>query len=180
MNIVESKFQELYGIVCWKVKWDGNLNLSMNFGQPSLIIREPREGKSSRKKISDIFKYRHVTLSGEWFFWILSGYWKVSIKDFDEVTSATPYKRKNMALARLDGQKLVRVSVNQETSATQLDFDLDATLSIRRMSVKSDQEIWSLYQPNGYVLSVRADGKYYNDPRDTEFGKNEWKSMVSL
>ena len=96
MNIVESKFQELLGVVCWKVKWDGNLNLSMNFGQPSLSIREPREVKSSHKKVSDIFKYRQVTLRGEWFFWILSGYWKVFIKDFDEVTSATSYKRKNM------------------------------------------------------------------------------------
>jgi len=180
MNIVESKFQELLGVVCWKVKWDGNLNLSMNFGQPSLSIREPREVKSSHKKVSDSFKYRHVTLRGEWFFWILSGYWKVFIKDFDEVTSATSYKRKNMALARLDGQKLIRVSVNPETSATRLDFDLGAVLSIRRMGIKSDGDIWSLYKPNGYVLSVRADGKYHDDPGDTEFGKNEWKPIVTI
>ena len=178
MNIVESKFQELYGVVCWKVKWDGNLNLSMNFGQPSLNIREPKEVKSNRKKVSDSFKYRHVTLHGEWFFWVLSGYWKLSLKDFDEVTSATSYKRKNMALSRLDGQKLTQVNVNPETSATQLDFDLGAKLYIRRTGIKSDGDIWSLYKPNGYVLSVRADGKYYDDPGDTEFGKNEWKNIA--
>lgn len=180
MNIVESEFQELYGVVCWEVKWDGNLNLSMNFGQPSLSIREPKAVRSNSKKVGDSFKYRHVAIHGEWFFWILSGYWKVSIKDFDEVTSATSYKRKIRALARLDGQKLVSVSVNSETSATKLDFDLGATLSIRRTSKKSDTDIWSLYKPDGYVLSVRADGKYHDDPGDTEFGKNDWKTIVAL
>ena len=80
----------------------------------------------------------------------------------------------------MDGQKLIRVSVDPETSATQLDFDLGASLSIRRMGIKSDGDIWSLYQPNGYVLSVRADGKYYDDPSDTEFGKSEWKPIVTL
>src|SRR5687767_13366715 len=177
MNIVETKFQELYGIVCWKVEWDRNLNLSMNFGQPSLSILEPRIVKSKYKKVNDSFKYRGVTLRGEWYFWVLNGYWKLSIENFDEVTGANSYKRKSMALARLDSQKLTQVSVNPETSATQLDFDLGASLSIRRIDIKSDGDIWSLYQPNGYVLSVRADGKYYDDPGDTEYGKNDWKAI---
>ncbi len=179
MNIVESQFQELYGVVCWQVKWDGNLNLSMNFGQPSLSIREPRELKPGRRITSDAFKYRHVTLCGEWYFWVLSGYWKLSIKDFDEVTSATSYNRKNRALHRLDGQKLTRVSVNTETSGTQLDFDLGAKLSIRRMGIKNDGDIWSLYKPNGYVLSVRADGKYSDDPGNTKIAEQEWKPIVT-
>ena len=180
MNIVESKFEELYGIPCWKVKWDGNLNLSMNFGQPYLHVREPKEVRSRYKKVSDSFKYRHVTIRGEWFFWVLSCYWKLSIRDFDEVTSATSYKRKNIALARLDGQKLTRVSVNPETSATQMEFDLGARLSIRRMGLESDGDIWSLYKPNGYVVSVRADGEYFDDPGDTAHGKNKWKPIVAL
>jgi hypothetical protein len=99
MNIVETKFQELYGIVCWKVEWDRNLNLSMNFGQPSLSILEPRIVKSKYKKVNDSFKYRGVTLRGEWFFWVLNGYWKLSIENFDEVTGANSYKRVWLLLA---------------------------------------------------------------------------------
>ncbi len=180
MNIVEAKFQELYGVVCWRVEWDRNLNLSMNFGQPSLSILEPRVVKSKDKKVADSFKYRRVTPRGEWFFWVLMGYWRLSIKDFDEVSGAASYKRKRMALARLDGQKLINVSVNPETSATKLSFDLGAVLSIRRLEIKSDGDIWSLYQPNDNVLSVRADGKYYDDPGDTEFGKHIWKPIEAL
>jgi hypothetical protein len=154
--------------------------LRINFGQPSSLIREPKDVKSNRKKVSDFRRYRHVTLRGEWFFWVLSGYWKLSIRDFDEVTSATSYKQKNMALARLDGQKLIRVSVNPETSATQLDFDLGAILAIRRMGIKSDGDIWSLYKPNGYVLSVRADGKYNDSPGDTRLSQLKWKPNVLI
>ncbi|MBL0345362.1 hypothetical protein, partial [Candidatus Villigracilis affinis] len=177
---VESKFQELHGVVCWKVNWDANLNLSMNFGQPSLSIREPRKVKSSSKKMSDSFKYRSVALHGEWFFWILNGYWKVSIKDYDEVTGDTSYKRKTMALTRLDGQKLIHASVDPQTSTTRLDFDLGAILSIRRISIKNDGDIWSLYKPDNSVLSVRGDGKYSDDPGETESGKSNWKPIVTL
>jgi hypothetical protein len=180
MNIAEAKFEELYGLPCWKVEWDANLNLSMNFGQPSLHIHEPKELKSSDEKISDSFKYRDVTVRGEWYFWILSGYWKLSIRDFDEVTGATSYKRKSMALARLDGQKLMHVRIDPKTSATEMEFDLGAILSIRRVGLKTDEDIWSLCKPNGYVVSVRADGQYFDDPDDTPSGKNQWKPIVAF
>jgi hypothetical protein len=180
MNIVEANLQELFGVICWEAKWDFNLNLSINFGQPHLSIREPKEVKADEETIRQSFRLRQVTLHGEWLLWILSGYWKLSIKDFGEVTSASPYKRKRMALARLEGQKLIHARVNSNTSATCLDFDLGAKLSIRRISIKDDGDIWSLYKPNRYVLSVRADGKYNDILGDTDPDKIEWKPIVMV
>ena len=179
MNIVESSLQEVFGVICWEPKWDINLNLSINFGQPHLSIREPKEVKSKYKTIRQTFRLRGVALHGEWLFWVLSGYWKLSIKDFGEVTSATRYKRMAMALARLDGQKLVHARVNSDTSATQLDFDLGARLTVRRSSIVGKGDIWSLYKPNGYVLSVRADGKYHDDPGDSDPKKFRWKPIAT-
>jgi hypothetical protein len=180
MNIVESSLQELFGIICWEPKWDCNLNLSINFGQPHLSISEPREVKSKDETIRQTFRLRGVTLHGDWLFWVLSAYWKLSINDFGDVTGASTYRRKKMALARLEGQKLTYASVNPSTCATQLDFDLGARLSIRRTSIMSKGDIWSLYKPDGYVLSVRANGNYHDDPGDTNLEKIKWKPIVMI
>jgi hypothetical protein len=177
MNYVELNLQDLCGIICWNARWDDDLNLRIDFGQPSLSIREPKEIITEHEKISQSSKYRHVTLRGEWFFWVLSGYWKLSLKDSNEVTNASSYQNKKMALIHLSGQKLFHSTVNPYTSATQLDFDLGARLTIRRMSKNSDKDIWYLYKPNGYVLSVRADGKYHDDPRNIPPEKFEWKPI---
>ncbi len=174
MNIAESNLKELYGVICWNCKWDYNLNLSINFGQPSLSIVEPRGVKTDNEKIRKFRQYRHVTLRGEWFLWILGAYWKLSIKDFGEVTSASQYKKMAMALARLDGQKIIDASVNPLTSATQLIFDLGAQISIRRTRISSREDIWSLYKPNEYVFSVRADGKYKDVPGKHADNEKDW------
>jgi len=178
MNIVESSLQELFGIICWEPKWDFNLNLSINFGQPHLSISEPREVTSKDETIRQTFRLRGVTLRGDWLFWVISGYWKLSINDFGEVTSASSYRSKQMALARLEGQKLTYASVNSITCATRLDFDLGARLYIRRTSIMGTGDIWSLYKPDGYVLSVRADGKYYDIPGNSDPEKIIWKPIV--
>jgi len=39
-------------------------------------------------------------------------------------------------------------------------------------------DIWSLYKPDGYVLSVRADGKYYDIPGNSDPEKIIWKPIV--
>ena len=177
MNIVESNLDESQGVHCWQPRWDSNLNLGINFGEPHLSNREPTESKSKNEGIRQIFKLRGVSLNGEWFFWVISGYWRLSVQDFGNVTKAGAYKRIKVALARLEGQKLIRAMVNSHTSATKLDFDLGARLTIRRTSILGNEAIWSLYKPNKYVISVKADGKYYDHPEDTYPDKIDWKLL---
>jgi hypothetical protein len=177
MNVVEANLQEICSVICWNASWDINLNLSINFGQPSLSIVEPKDVETNIDKIREMHKSRLVTVRGEWLFWVLNGYWKLSLKDYEETTKTSSYHKKIMALARLDGQKLVHASVNSQTSATQLDFDLGAQLSIRRIGINYDGDIWSLYKPNGYVLSVRADGKYNDSHEKIHFDNVEWKPI---
>lgn len=83
-----------------------------------------------------------------------------------------------MALYRLDGQKLIYLNFNPNTSATQLGFDLGAKLHIRRMRIQNDGDVWSLYKPDHYVLSVRGDGKYHYDLGDITPDKYVLKPIV--
>lgn len=179
MNHAELGLQELYGVICWNARWDGNLNLRIEFGQPSLSVLEPRTTGAGNKEQAEFRRLRHVHLNGEWELWILSGYWKLSMQDFGDVTIASSYKRKKIALAGLSGQKLTGATVNPMTSATQLDFDLGARLLIRRISRDADGDIWSLYKPTGFCLSVRADGRYKDFPGDTPPQEIVWKSLAA-
>ena len=176
--IIHEILEILIGLHCWDVYYNDDLNLSMSFGQPIMKIREPKKVHSKIERIRQVRAHRLVTVRGEWWLWILSAYWKLSVKGSGEVTGASSLIKKKRALALLDGQKLTGVKINPKTSATQMEFDLGAKLSIRRFSSQDDGDIWSLYQPNGYVLSVRADGKYNNDPGDTPPEQNEWKPIV--
>jgi 16S rRNA U516 pseudouridylate synthase RsuA-like enzyme len=66
----------------------------------------------------------------------------------------------NLAMQRLSGQKLINVHINALTGATSFEFDLGGSLKVRRFDSDSNEELWLLYKPMGYVLTVRGDGHY--------------------
>jgi hypothetical protein len=66
---------------------------------------------------------------------------------------------------------LKEVEVNPRTGATRFDFDLGGRLEVRRMERNSEDDLWMLYEPNGYVLCVRGDGRYshaFGSDRDVD------------
>jgi hypothetical protein len=175
---VHETFEKLIGLHCWDVYYNKHLNLSMSFGDPIMRIREPEKVKSTNAGFRLRRAHRLVTIRGEWWFWLLSASWKLSVKGYGKITDISPLKQMRRGLALLDGQILTGVSINPRTSATEMIFDLGAKLSIRRLSAQDDSDIWSLYQPNGHVLSVRADGKYHDDPGKTAPNQIEWKPIA--
>ena len=173
MKSIEQIFQDLTDLPCWNVKWDIDLGLSMNFGQPVLKIYEPVP--NSRR----FAHYRQVNIEGEWLLWIMSGLWELSGYDFDPVRYAsTPYKRKLRALLALDGQKIVKTAIDPVTGATQWEFDLGAKLSVRRRKKSERNDIWSLNCPHGYTATVRADGKYYYGRLGEDLDESAWKPIA--
>jgi hypothetical protein len=176
--ITHEVLENLIGLYCWDVYYHHRLNLSISFGQPIVRIREPERVKSRNAGFRLRRAHRLVTVRGEWWLWVFSASWKLSVRGYGKITDASPLKKMRRGLALLDGQILTGVSINPRTSATEMKFDLGAKLSIRRISPQDDEDMWSLYQPNSYVLSVRADGKYNNDPGDTPPEHNEWKPIA--
>ena len=176
--IIHEILENLIGLHCWDVYYHHDLNLSMSFGQPIMRIREPKKVRSQIERVRQVRAHRLITVRGEWWLWIISAYWKLSVRGSDEVTGTSSLIKKKRALALLDGQKLTGMTVHPTASATQMEFDLGAKLSIRRYSSENDGDIWSLYQPNGYVLSVGTDGKYRNKPGSRPTKQNDWKPIV--
>ena len=68
------------------------------------------------------------------------------------------------ALEYLSGQRLVDMRVTPETGATEFAFDFDTILHVRRYERLSNDELWSLFEPTGYVLSVYGDGTFSHEP----------------
>ena len=64
-----------------------------------------------------------------------------------------------MAMACLNGQKLMSIQINPSDGTTEFSFDLGAKLLTRCLE-KDDSDIWTLYKPNGFVLGVRGDGTF--------------------
>jgi hypothetical protein len=160
MRSISEITKELYGELCWGVAWDAQLNMSMSFGEPRLkVVREPYVSNSESEKTQERASHRVVTVQGNWWLWIFCAHWKLIFKDSLTVTGASSDYMKKKAMARLDGQKPAKVEVNSSTGATEFTFDLGAKLKTRRQAI-DESDIWTLYLPNGYVLSVRGDGTY--------------------
>jgi hypothetical protein len=180
LNIVQARFQALYGLPCWNVRPGYGSFLTMEFGDPHLKIREPREAPDRSLPVQRANARRQVTIRGEWHLWIYCCQWHVYRGDkligesALESSSKKPIVR---AAEELDGQKLIHVSVDAQKAHTMFQFDLGSRLETRPYDDASEQ--WMLYEPAGNVLSFRADGHYSYHPGDTPPGETRWKPLLT-
>ena len=58
------------------------------------------------------------------------------------------------------------------------EFDLGGKLEVlpNYKDYEKTVDLWLLYEPSGYVLTLRADGKYKRAPGDGS-GKHQWKPL---
>ena len=160
VGVIPKTFEQLYGQPCWGLHDDSQLNLSINFGQPSLDIREPFQTSSNSEIVRRMAARRCVTVRGEWWLWFHSSYWRISSQNQRLATSSSSDKQIDRAMRHLDGQKLISAQVHPKTGATRFVFDLGGVLECRRFERDSDRELWNLYKPSGYVLCVYGNGTF--------------------
>ena len=158
VKIIEKSVQPIYGQPCWGLHYDRQLNLSMNFGKPSLRVREPYKTNAKTEVVRRLAARRQVTVRGEWWLWIYCCYWRLTSDGVELATGSSSFRRIERATAQLDGQKMVSVEVEPTTGATRFAYDLGCVLHCRRFNRDSDSELWMLYKPSGYVLSVHGNG----------------------
>ena len=114
-----------------------------------------------------------MTVSGEWHLWIYCCSWTVfnrneplgHSEDNDEIIAS--------AIDFLDGQALFGASVDP-SAGTQFTFDLGGVLSTSPYDEDEGSEQWTLYQPDGLVLSLRADGAYSHSPSTADQNAERW------
>jgi hypothetical protein len=142
-----------------------------NFGEPHLEICEPRvPAKDALPEVRKLFARRNVTVRGDWHLWIYCCNWTVldagrSIGESENNDSFAD------ATQLLDGQAFKSVSI-EKSGNTRFTFDLDGTLETSPYDDFSEQ--WMLYQPDGNVLALRADGKYSHSKSDADQETEVW------
>lgn len=171
MNPIQNIVKPLYGKVSWGISWDAHLNTEINFGDPVMKIREPYMSKSKSKRIKELASRRSVTVKGKWWVWIYCAHWVLRINNECRATGASSYKKKLMAMSRLNGQRILSIIIDEYSGATEFQFDLGATLHVRRFE-NDDSDIWALYFPNNKVLGIRGNGTYTHQDGSTATDKS--------
>lgn len=180
-NPLENVFHNLYGQPCWNARSGYGSFLIMEFGQPSLEIREPWIPKpTSSPAVVRSASRRLVTIRGQWHLWISSCAWQVFTGDKRighsnrRGSTKEPIKR---AAKELNGQKLLRVSFDQKSGKTIFAFDLGSRLETHPYNKMEEQ--WLLFEPSGSVFVLRGDGQYAYQPDNTPPDAQVWKPLLS-
>ena len=157
-SLISRYFQPLIGRPCWNVHYHEQLNLSLNFGTPTLEIREPYATDSTNARVRARAARRNVTVRGEWWLWIYLADWRLTNERHRPVHSAASVNKIEEAILELDGQALIGLEVDPKCGTTLFEFDLGSRLECTPHQDETRSELWMLYRPTGYVLSVYGDG----------------------
>jgi hypothetical protein len=176
MNRIERSFARLVGQPCWGVSHGFGSFLTFEFGVPRLVVREPLSLASNESpRVKRVLARRSVHVHGDWHLWIYCCEWRVLhqgrvVGDW----TASP-RRIDRAARELNGQKLVDVRLNPRGARTRFVFDLGAELETKPYDRISEQ--WLLYEPNGHVLSWRADRMYKYGPGNRPNEQLKWRRL---
>ena len=174
MHRLQIAFRRLYGLPCWDVERGHGSFLTFEFGRPHLRIREPYESTAQSNRVRKSAARRHVYVRGDWHLWIYCCNWAVF--DGSRLIGDSASKRRIDRAARyLNGQKLVSARVIPRGMRSLFEFDLGGRLETKPYDRSSEQ--WLLYEPNGNVLTVRADKRYCYGPGDRHPDHHRWLPM---
>jgi hypothetical protein len=157
MREIERAFAGVRDKPCWGVKRGQGSFLTLEFGEPRLVVREPIRAQSHSLKVRRRLARRHVYVAGEWHLWIYCCDWVVR-SGTRVIGDSSSVRRIERAARFVDGQKLLRVELAPRGARTRFVFDLGAVLETRPYDRTSEQ--WFLYQPSGRVLVLRADRRF--------------------
>ena len=170
--IFDRSFAPLRGLPCWQVKRGYGSFITLEFGEPHLEIREPKvPAPEWPPKVRESVASRKVTVRGEWHLWVYCCSW--SILDDGKLigTSEDNHAAIDSAISRLDGQALAMFSADS-SAGSEFAFDLGGRLSTSPYDTDSEQ--WMLFQPDGHVLSFRADSSYSYSSSTTKKDTEDW------
>ena len=172
MKRFDLSFSRIVGKPCWGVKRGLGSFLTFEFGEPHLEVHEPRESTAESKKVRDLMARRMVYVRGQWHLWIYCCDWSVFDGSGKLVGNTSSKRAIDRAAAYLNGQALVASALIPRGMRTVLEFDLGATLETKPYNRTDEQ--WMLYEPEGKVLTVRADKHYSYGAGDREREKVRW------
>jgi hypothetical protein len=158
---LDESVKPLLGELCWGIDWCNLTNLSLRFGKPRVeIIREPRTTKSRKVTAREYAARRVISISGRWWLWIYSTRWRIIRAGVCVATGSSSYKKRQIAMEDLKGQRLIDIRIAPATGATRFTFDLGSVLEVNRLNSRYKKELWLLYERDKCMRSLCGDGTF--------------------
>ncbi len=177
METLKQVIDKLYGIPCWKVKRGamGTSFITLEFGQPHVTDGGVHDVPARLARGKQL-RCRHMYLHGEWHLWVYCCGWDLTCNGEELAQWGSDDEDIDWALDKLEGQALMDVAVDAATGSTRFFFDLGAVLRV--YAYDSDLlELWFLFDPTGYVLTVRSDGNYCYAPGSTRPSEKDYRPL---
>jgi hypothetical protein len=153
---IDELLQQLVGELVWSVRRGYGTYLTMQFGCPHRVVREPMEATNGDAVVARVLGRRNVSIVGDWSLWIRDSQWSIVTKDgVADLNTSEAFVHE--MLRNLDGQKVSAVRRNDETV---LEFDLGATLRLGK-SIFPDEAtsvLWMLSRFEKPSICLLNDG----------------------
>jgi len=164
-NPLDRFLMPLFGLPAWSVKLGVGSFLTFEFGAPELRVREWHQDGELR---------RSARARGMWHLWIYCCHWRALQGGLKVAWSEDEDQIISKAIAKFNGQKLVKVSVDPALGYSHFMFDLGGSLETWPYSdVDRNDEQWLFYGPET-VFVYRADGHYSQHPGNTPRDLQRW------
>ena len=123
-------------------------------------LREPRTSTAKSAAVRNLFKRRSVYLRGTHWLVVSPASWRLDLADGLSVRDTSSSRRLDVAVARLEGEKLDGLSIAVRSGMTTFYFDLGARLTVRASAGSpAESELWSLNN-RAHVVAIASGGLY--------------------
>jgi hypothetical protein len=175
---VEEAFAPLVGLPSWLVEKGRGSFITFEFGQPEVVIHEPRMRHILIEGAPPEALQRFTYVRGQWHLWIYCCQWSLTLDGAPLADDESDDQTMNRALGALNGQAVTGVSIDSVDASTRFSFDLGCVLMTTPASDDvygvEPVEQWMLYQPSDEVLQVRSDGRYQLCPNEASPDDSPW------
>ena len=149
--------QQVVGELVWAAKRGHGTFITMEFGSPHMVVREPIKSTSTMPRVVRHLARRHVSILGEFSLFVQDSRWSISTRD-QTVGLDTSETAVREMLLDLDGQRVSAVSFAE--ADTTLEFDLGTTVRLGKSIFPTEPKsiLWSFGRFGTPGLSLLNDG----------------------
>ncbi|WP_162232726.1 hypothetical protein [Sphingomonas sanxanigenens] len=164
---VQRSFEPVFGHPAWGVSRGHGSFLTMEFGDPELVVHEWPSGLR-----------RSVNVHGAWHLWIYCCRWTLSDKGGRLAERDDADGEIDRAVHLLNGQKLIGVEIDRTSAETRFLFDLGGLLATSPNPNNSDDPDvqWKLMTAET-CFKVRADGCFSLGSMKARPGEESWERL---
>ena len=178
---IQDILQPIIGQFAWGIKQGYGSFLNLEFGKPKTEFSGIHKPKEENKFPFNEFESRHVTIKGEYSFFIYMSNWKIYAKENELADDESERDEIEFALGFINGQKLNRIIINTKENITKLEFDLGGKLMISGENYADEiNEMWNFYTKSDKVLTYRNDKKTSYERAKMEFGKEKFTEINGI